>query len=348
MTAPIGLPPQPSQTLFSGKTLTKAQKREKQRQEQKQAITQQVKQELDTVSKNTQATQNLAESISEIAIGKKAPDRDAYIKAAIEGGKKQIEKQKAMDSVVLQKHIQDILEKNGTFSEEEIKDYKRALTKSAMHNAHNFTDQKNNIYEALGNVEYLKAIQGTKQNDFNALAFASSPEIGLLPNPFKTEYQDSDKGIQATTNQSPSTNQPQKAEEEEVPTDTTNESPSTSQSQEVKATSAATPTNSTTEADKADTPKAETKENEKKEDEGGGILQGWKKTKLISGAALLAGGIALKMTLIGIVPGLIMAGVGAALMGWAGINWAMGGKKDGDQTDDNKEKKADAPATENK
>jgi hypothetical protein len=41
------------------------------------------------------------------------------------------------------------------------------------------------------------------------------------------------------------------------------------------------------------------------------------------GAALLAGGIALKMTIIGIIPGLIMAGAGAALMGWGGINYCM-------------------------
>ncbi len=46
------------------------------------------------------------------------------------------------------------------------------------------------------------------------------------------------------------------------------------------------------------------------------------------GAALLAGGIALKMTIIGIVPGLIMAGVGTALMGWGGINWLSKDKKD--------------------
>lgn len=50
-------------------------------------------------------------------------------------------------------------------------------------------------------------------------------------------------------------------------------------------------------------------------------MKGWIKTKVGLGAALLAGGIALKMTLIGIVPGLIMAGVGATLMGWGGINW---------------------------
>jgi hypothetical protein len=116
----------------------------------------------------------------------------------------------------------------------------------------------------------------------------------------------------------------------------------------VETPAAVTPAKPATEAAKAETTKTENKENEKKEDEGGGILQGWKKTKMSLGAALLAGGIALKMTLIGIVPGLIMAGVGATLMGWAGINWAMGGKKDADKTDENKDKKADAPATENK
>ncbi|WP_303675122.1 hypothetical protein [Vampirovibrio chlorellavorus] len=72
------------------------------------------------------------------------------------------------------------------------------------------------------------------------------------------------------------------------------------------------------------TPKNESAEKE----EGGGIMKGWIKTKVLTGAALLAGGIALKMTLIGIIPGLIMAGVGSALMGWGGINYLMQDKKD--------------------
>lgn len=50
------------------------------------------------------------------------------------------------------------------------------------------------------------------------------------------------------------------------------------------------------------------------------ILHGWKKTKFGLGTGLLAGGIALKMTLIGIVPGLIMTGAGLALLGWTIIN----------------------------
>lgn len=138
--------------------------------------------------------------------------------------------------------------------------------------------------------------------------------------------------------------------DDKKPANASSQTPKRNETAETKtpAITAAAPVKPATEAAKTETTKTENKENEKKDDEGGGILQGWKKTKMGLGAALLAGGIALKMTLIGIVPGLIMAGAGAALMGWAGINWAMGGKKDGDKTDENKDKKADAPATENK
>lgn len=90
-------------------------------------------------------------------------------------------------------------------------------------------------------------------------------------------------------------------------------------------------------------------DNEKKaDDKKDSILHGWKKTKATVGTALLAGGIALKMTLIGIVPGLIMAGAGAALLGWAGINWMSGGsgddkkvESDSSEKGDKKDKKAD-------
>lgn len=81
-------------------------------------------------------------------------------------------------------------------------------------------------------------------------------------------------------------------------------------------------------------------DNNKADDKKDSILHGWKKTKAITGAALLAGGIALKMTLIGIVPGLIMAGAGAALMGWAVTNWAMSDKKDDTKAEDGKDNKA--------
>lgn len=57
------------------------------------------------------------------------------------------------------------------------------------------------------------------------------------------------------------------------------------------------------------------------------VLHGWKKTKAGVGAGLIAAGIALKMTVIGIIPGLLIMGTGAALMGWAGLNWMFSGKK---------------------
>ncbi|WP_373532645.1 hypothetical protein [Vampirovibrio sp.] len=69
-------------------------------------------------------------------------------------------------------------------------------------------------------------------------------------------------------------------------------------------------------------------ENEKKEEKGGGFLKGYVGTKLSIGAALLAGGIALKMTLIALIPGLIMAGAGAAIMAWGAANYLFGDKDD--------------------
>lgn len=77
---------------------------------------------------------------------------------------------------------------------------------------------------------------------------------------------------------------------------------------------------------KTETEKKETNATPKQEE--GGIMKGWIKTKVGLGAALLAGGIALKMTLIGIIPGLIMAGAGAALMGWGSINYFMKDKQE--------------------
>lgn len=100
----------------------------------------------------------------------------------------------------------------------------------------------------------------------------------------------------------------------------------------------------------SDPPKTnnDNKTNNKNEnnEESGGILKGWKKTKIATGTALLAGGIALKMTLIGIVPGLIMAGAGAALMGWGALNYLFSGKKD-DAKDANKEGEQKANSTNN-
>jgi hypothetical protein len=78
---------------------------------------------------------------------------------------------------------------------------------------------------------------------------------------------------------------------------------------------------------------SETKVEKSKKEDNEGILNGYVGTKLGIGAALLAGGIALKLTLIGIVPGLIMAGAGAAIMAWGGANYLLN-DKDNDKKDE--------------
>jgi hypothetical protein len=71
---------------------------------------------------------------------------------------------------------------------------------------------------------------------------------------------------------------------------------------------------------------------EKQNNENQSVWTGYVGTKIGVGAALLAGGIALKLTLIGIVPGLIMAGAGAAIMAWGAVNYMF--------NNNNEEKKA--------
>lgn len=101
-------------------------------------------------------------------------------------------------------------------------------------------------------------------------------------------------------------------------------------------TNATAPVQDAASAPPATPPTNKSDENKKKEDNGG-FWKGYGGTKLGVGAALLAGGIALKLTLIGIVPGLIMAGAGAAIMAWGGINLLFNGKKDDAKESDKKD-----------
>lgn len=86
---------------------------------------------------------------------------------------------------------------------------------------------------------------------------------------------------------------------------------------EIKETPPTTNQNQTPAANDSTKTKSEEKQNNEEQ----GIWKGYVGTKLGVGATLLAAGIALKLTLIGIVPGLIMAGVGAAIMAWGGANY---------------------------
>ena len=82
----------------------------------------------------------------------------------------------------------------------------------------------------------------------------------------------------------------------------------------------------------ADNDSNKTKPEEKQNNDNQGLLHGYVGTKVGIGAALLASGIALKLTLIGIVPGLILAGAGAAIMAWGAANYLL---NDNDKKDDN-------------
>jgi hypothetical protein len=97
---------------------------------------------------------------------------------------------------------------------------------------------------------------------------------------------------------------------------------------QTKKTTSVTTEKPTTAAD--DRTKTKSEENQNNENQS--VWNGYVGTKIGVGAALLAAGIALKLTLIGIVPGLIMAGAGAAIMVWGAVNYML--------NNNNEEKKA--------
>lgn len=315
MTAPIGLPPQPSQMLFSGKKLTKAQKREKQRQQQ-QASTQ-VK-DVITVSKETKSPQTSPKNTLDTSnLFISYPLNEAKLRKNIQSyDELSLNKKTVIPVQGIQAQLIDSDDLN-----------KRISSRLEDSQKDTFTLVVNKAGQQSLTARELQQL-GLPKEKTELMAKTLTELIANEPEQKKGDL---------LTGSLFSIAQKAKAAGK------LNTGNNTSNQAGVAGVSTPAPAKSTTDADKTENTKTE-----KKDDEGGGILQGWKKTKLISGAALLAGGIALKMTLIGIVPGLIMAGAGAALMGWAGINWAMGGKKDGDKTDENKDKKADAPATENK
>lgn len=76
-------------------------------------------------------------------------------------------------------------------------------------------------------------------------------------------------------------------------------------------------------------PETQPEAKDKQQPERNDIWKDYPKAKLGAGAAMLAGGIALKLTLIGIVPGLALSAAGLGMMAWGGIIYYQRNKEKG-------------------
>lgn len=310
---------------------------------ERRELSSQIKARLDKHSSNTERNANVASNIAKFAMNRQGDEQELYIHRAVTNYLEKLAEKESQDF----SNINAI--KNPPLTPDQIlapRPLKKAPT--AKSEEQNPSNKQSGIFSRIGNwfssnktapavvessnsqsttspvtspkvtIEEVEDVDTSKtkkgplpeQQEAEVLELSEKTSNDVSPEP----AENSDSTIKTPADSAQPTTKPEGSEKAE-------EAGKTGETKPAGKAKDSNQTNQTNDAKK--------NENE----EGGGILKGWKKTKLFTGAGLLAGGIALKMTLIGIVPGLIMAGAGAAVMGWGLLNYIFNGKKDDAKTE---------------